>query len=481
MFAILALPLICVIAVLPPFLFQGGLGAVTHEPVQYEAVIVMEMIRLSVLMRQRQEKHFRPIHYASKTMTEAESNYTTTAKEMLAVVYAFEKFWSYLIMNKSIVYTDHSALKYLFAKKDSKARLLRWVLLLQEFKFKVIDTKRAENQAVDHLSQLENPHQNVLDPKEINEKFPLETLNMVSFRAGSESRPPMLNKENYVPWSSRLLRYAKSRPNGKLIHNSILNGPYVRRMIAEPGDGERDVNVNETFHEQIVDELSERELKQIEADDQAIQTILLGLPEDIYAAEKKAKLFNEWERFTSNEGESIESYYHRFLKLMNDLKRNKHFPEKIASNLKFLNNLQPEWSRYVTIVHQTKDLHTADYTQLKVQLNELNELRDQAYENSLIYKEKTKRLHDSKIKDRVFNVGNRVLLFNSRLNIFSGKLKTHWSRPFTITHMFPYGTVELSQTDGPNFKVNGHRLKHYFGEDIPKMVVPNLQTFPKDQ
>nr|GEY07924.1 reverse transcriptase domain-containing protein [Tanacetum cinerariifolium]GEY49492.1 reverse transcriptase domain-containing protein [Tanacetum cinerariifolium] len=146
--------------------------------------------------------------------------------------------------------------------------------------------------------------------------------------AGSESRPPMLNKENYVPWSSRLLRYAKSRPNGKLIHNSILNGPYVRKMIPEPG------------------------LKQIKADDQAIQTILLGLPEDIYAAEKKAKLFNEWERFSSNEGESIESYYHHFLKLMNDLKRNKHFPEKITSNLKFLNNLQPEWSRHIKASHQ---------------------------------------------------------------------------------------------------------------------------------
>nr|GEV85451.1 hypothetical protein [Tanacetum cinerariifolium] len=223
--------------------------------------------------------------------------------------------------------------------------------------------------------------------------------------AGSESRPPMLNKENYVPWSSRHLRYAKSRPNGKLIHNSILNGPYVRRMIVEPGNGERDVNVNETFHEQTDDELSKRELKQIEADDQAIQTILLGLPEDIYAAvdgcetaqeiwlrlqqmmkgsdigiqEKEAKLFNEWERFTSNEGESIESYYHRFLKLMNDLKRNKHFPEKIASNLKFLNNLQPEWSRYVIIVHQTKDLHTTDYTQLydflKYNQKEVDELK----------------------------------------------------------------------------------------------------------
>ncbi|GKC44005.1 reverse transcriptase domain-containing protein [Tanacetum coccineum] len=85
---------------------------------------------IGAVLGQRHEKHFRPIHYASKTMNEAESHYTTTEKEMLAVVYAFEKFRSYLILNKSIVYTDHSALKYLFAKKDSKARLLRWVLLL---------------------------------------------------------------------------------------------------------------------------------------------------------------------------------------------------------------------------------------------------------------------------------------------------------------------------------------------------------------
>ncbi|GKA02074.1 transposon ty3-I gag-pol polyprotein [Tanacetum coccineum] len=132
-----------------------------------------------VVLRQRIKKHFRPIYYASKTMTEAESNYTTTEKEMLAVVYAFEKFRSYLIMNKSVVYTDHSALKYLFNKKDAKARLLRWVLLLQEFDFKVIDTKEAKNYAADHLSRLENPYENVFDPKEINETFPLETLNTV--------------------------------------------------------------------------------------------------------------------------------------------------------------------------------------------------------------------------------------------------------------------------------------------------------------
>nr|GEV64591.1 hypothetical protein [Tanacetum cinerariifolium] len=104
------------------------------------------------------------------------------------------------------------------------------------------------------------------------------------YAAGTKNRPCMLKKENYVPWSSRLLRYAKSRPNGKLIHNSIINGPYVRRMIPEPGDPNREVPVSETFHVQTDDELTEKELKQIEADDQAIQTILLGLPEDIYAA-----------------------------------------------------------------------------------------------------------------------------------------------------------------------------------------------------
>ncbi|GJY41528.1 reverse transcriptase domain-containing protein [Tanacetum coccineum] len=101
---------------------------------------------------------------------------------MLSVVYAFEKFRSYLIMNKSVVYTDHSALKYLFNKKDAKARLLRWVLLLQEFDFKVIDTKGAENYAADHLSCLENSYENDFDPKEINETFPFETLNMATSR-----------------------------------------------------------------------------------------------------------------------------------------------------------------------------------------------------------------------------------------------------------------------------------------------------------
>nr|GEY45933.1 hypothetical protein [Tanacetum cinerariifolium] len=139
------------------------------------------------------------------------------------------------------------------------------------------------------------------------------------YAAGSENRPPMLNKDIYASWSSRLLHYVKSKPNGKLLVNSIQNSPYVRRMIHEPDDPNSVPAVDEYTHEQTDDELTKKKVKQMEANDQAIQTILMGLSEDIYAAvdscdtaqeiwlrvenmmkgssigvlEKKAKLFNE--------------------------------------------------------------------------------------------------------------------------------------------------------------------------------------------
>nr|GEW72444.1 reverse transcriptase domain-containing protein [Tanacetum cinerariifolium] len=117
----------------------------------------------------------------------------------------------------------------------------------------------------------------------------------------------------------------------------------------------------------------------------------------------------------------------------------------------------------------------------KLQLNELSELRDQAYENSFIYKERTKKLHGDKIKNRIFNVGDQVLLFNSRLKIFSGKLKSRWSGPFTIAEIYSYGTAKLIHPDGCNFKVSCHRLKHYHGGDLPPLEIPDVTNFPKEK
>ena len=109
---------------------------------------------LGAVLSQRKNKQFQPIYYASRTLNDTQQNYTTTEKELLAVVFAFEKFHSYLLLSKVIVYTDHAALKYLMAKKDAKPRLIRWILLLQEFDVEIRDKKGVKNVVADHLSRL---------------------------------------------------------------------------------------------------------------------------------------------------------------------------------------------------------------------------------------------------------------------------------------------------------------------------------------
>nr|GEY10507.1 reverse transcriptase domain-containing protein [Tanacetum cinerariifolium] len=141
--------------------------------------------------------------------------------------------------------------------------------------------------------------------------------------------------------------------------------------------------------------------------------------------------------------------------------------------------LELKHKAYWALKHANFDLKTTG-DHRKLQLNELSELRDQAYENSLIYKERTKKLHDDNIKNRIFNIGDQVLLFNSKLKIFSGKLKSRWSSPFTISEIYPYGTAKLIHPDGCNFKVNYHRLKHNHGGDPPPLEIPDVQTFSKD-
>nr|GEZ74362.1 reverse transcriptase domain-containing protein [Tanacetum cinerariifolium] len=311
---------------------------------------------VGVVLGQRVEKHFRPIHYASKTMTQAETNYTTTEKEMLTVVYAFEKFRSYLIMNKSIVYTDHSTLKYLFVKKYAKARLLCWILLLQEFDFKVIDTKGAM-------------------PPTIFHGYP-----------SSLNRIPPTNK-----WAGR--GYKQVGENRALWSDKLEDNLWAFRT--------------------------------------AFKTPIGCTPYRLV--------------------------YGKSCHLTLELKH----------------------KAFWALKHVNFDLKTAG-DHRKLQLNELSELQDQAYENSLIYKERTKKLYDAKFKNRIFNVGDQVLLFNSRLKIFSGNLKSRWSGPFTISEVYPYGTTKLVHTDGSNFKVNCHRLKHYHRGDTPPLEILDFHTFPKD-
>nr|GEV61736.1 DNA-directed DNA polymerase [Tanacetum cinerariifolium] len=369
---------------------------------------------IGVVLGKHQDKHFRPIHYASKTLTESESNYTTKEKEMLAVVYAFEKFRSYLIMNKSIVYTDHSALKYLFPKKDSKARLLRWVLLLQEFTFKVIDTKGAENLAANHLSRLETPHQNVLDPKEINESFPPETLNLVSTRSNSNTpwKPLTFSRLSTMdPPRNTMAQITQPRRGNKYILVAV---DYLSKWV--------EAKVLPTNEARVVCKIFEKSLFQIWNPPSHISDRGTHFCNDQFAKVMQKfgvthHLATPYHPQTSGQVEvsncGLKPYKTPIGCTLYKLVYGKacHLP------------IELEHKAYWALKHANFDLKTVG-DHKKAQLNELNELRDQAYENSLIYKEKTKRLHDSKIKDRVFNIGDRVPLFNSRLKIFFGKLKS---------------------------------------------------------
>nr|GEZ09658.1 reverse transcriptase domain-containing protein [Tanacetum cinerariifolium] len=341
------------------------------------------------VLGKRVEKNFRPIHYTRKTMNQAETNYTTTEKEMLAVVYAFEKFRSYLTMNKSIVYTDHSALKYLFAKKDAKARLL--------------------------------PGQEAIDILNACQSGPTRGHYRANYTAKKFGTPKAIISDRGTHFCND--QFSRVMSKYEVTHR-----------------------LSTAYHPQTSG--------QVKVTNRGLKRILnrtVGENRALWSDKLEDALWAFRTAFKTPVG----------CRLV--YRKASHLP------------LELKHKAFWALKHANFDLKTVG-DHRKLQLNELSKLCDQAYENSPIYEERTKKLHDAKIKNRIFNVGDQVLLFNSRLKIFSGKLKSRWSGPFIISEIYSYRTAKLTHSNGFNFKVNCHRLKHYHRGDPSPLEISDVHT-----
>ncbi|GKB79617.1 putative nucleotidyltransferase, ribonuclease H [Tanacetum coccineum] len=209
--------------------------------VPFELMCDANDFTVGAVLGQRIDGKFKPIYYANKTLNNPQEHYTTTEKELLAVVFSFDKFRQYLVLSKTVVYTGHSALKYLFSKQDAKPRLIRWVLLLQGFDIEIKDKKGVENLAVDHLSRLENPDLGTLTEDEITDEFLDEHL-MILKAELSNSEPWYADYVNYIVgkivpqnWTSEKRRFFSQVKNyfwDELYAFKLCSDNVMRRCVA---------------------------------------------------------------------------------------------------------------------------------------------------------------------------------------------------------------------------------------------------------